>query len=507
MLTIILVATGSLVTGAVLGYLGRRIIAKKKSSGLESKLEQKVKEAQEKSKKIVSGAKEERRNIIEEAEEEGRETKKELLETEKFLREKEKKLDKKSEKVSRLEDRIRERVKEIQSESKELEGEKENIKERLESLAKMSEEEAKEELIEHLEEENASEILEKIRKLERGGEERLEARAKSILASAIQRYALSQAQEITSTNVHLPDDDLKGRIIGKGGRNIKVLERLTGTEIVVDDTPETVLISAFNPIRRQVAKLALERLMKDGRIQPTRIENEVEKAEKDIKKEVKKAGEKAAFQVGVVGLDKKLVQLLGRLHFRSSYGQNVLLHSIEVAELSGGIANEIGADSTLAKRAGLLHDIGKSVDREIEGSHVDIGIKVLKKFGEKQEVVDAMKSHHEDYEPEIIEAVIVQAADQISGARPGARKDSLDEYLKRLENLEKIATTREGVKDAYAIQAGRELRVFVDPEKINDLEAYKMAKNIVSEIERELKYPGKIKVNLIRENRVTEYAK
>ena len=504
---VLFVGIGSLMMGAVLGYLARQSIAKKKADTLESTLHKKLNEAKEKSEKIIESAKKEGKGILRKVEEEEREIKDELLKMQKFLRKKEGNLEEKSGLLTEKEKEIREKVEKLKQAKeaiKELRGQEEK---KLEHISGLSVEQAKTEMLELVEREYEVDILDKIRKLESRGEEQYKNKAMDILASAIQRYAPSQAQEITTSVVHLPNNDLKGRIIGKGGRNIKILEKLTGTEVVVDDTPETVLISGFNPSRRQIAKLALENLVKDGRIQPTRIEDEVEKAREEIKQQIKKAGEQAVFQTGVLGLDPKLIHLLGRLHFRTSFGQNVLLHSIEVCELAGVLAAELGANIKLCKRAGLLHDIGKSIDQQIEGSHVDIGIKILQKFKESQEVIDAMKSHHGDYEPESIEAVLVQVADQISGARPGARKESLDDYIKRLEDLEETATAFKGVNEAYAIQAGRELRVFVTPEEVSDLEAHKLARQIVEKIEQELRYPGKIKVTLIREKRIVEYAK
>ncbi len=346
-----------------------------------------------------------------------------------------------------------------------------------------------------------------MRKLESEGRDRFERKAKELLALAIQKFGLSQAQEITTTIVSLPSEEIKGRIIGKEGRNIRTLEKLTGAEVLVDDTPEIVIVSAFDPIRRQIAKTALEKLIQDGRIQPARIEETVSKATSEINSQIKKAGERAVYDTGIIGLHPKLIQLLGRLKFRTSYGQNVLLHSIEVAHLAATLASELGANSQVALKAGLLHDIGKAVDHQIQGSHVDIGIKILEKFGVEKEVLSAMKSHHEEYPYESLEAILVQTADQISGARPGARKESLENYLRRLTELEAIATSFSGVKKAYAIQAGRELRVFVKPGEINDLEAKKIAREIADKVETELKYPGEIKVNVIRESRVIEYAR
>ena len=327
------------------------------------------------------------------------------------------------------------------------------------------------------------------------------------MAYAIQKTAVSQTQEITTTTVTLPSEDLKGKIIGKEGRNIRSLERLAGVEIVVDETPETVVISGFDPLRRHIAKVALERLIKDGRIHPARVEEEVAKVQAEIDVQMREAGETAAFDLGIVGLDPKLVQLLGRLKFRTSYGQNVLMHSIEVAYLASALAAEIGADASLAKKAGLFHDIGKALDHQIEGSHVEIGIRILEKFGVEKEVVSAMKSHHEDYPYESVEAVLVQTADAISASRPGARKDTLENYLKRIGELEQLASSFEGVEKAYAIQAGREIRVFVKPDKIDDTAAQKLAKDIANRVEEELHYPGEIKVTLVRENRFVEYAR
>ncbi|MFA5387457.1 MAG: ribonuclease Y, partial [Candidatus Paceibacterota bacterium] len=307
--------------------------------------------------------------------------------------------------------------------------------------------------------------------------------------------------------VTLPSDEIKGRIIGKEGRNIRVLEKMTGVELIVDETPETVIISCFNPVRREIARIALERLIKDGRIQPARIETEIEKAQGEVAKKVKEAGEAAVYDTDVLDLPDKLIQLLGRLHYRTSYGQNVLLHSMEVSRLAASLAAELDANIAVCKKAGLLHDIGKALDWQVEGSHTDIGVKILEKFKIDKEIATAMKSHHEEYPYESIEAIIVQVADQISGARPGARKDTLENYLKRLEELEGVATSFPGIKNAFAIQAGREIRVFVKPEEIDDLAAHKLAKDIAKKIQEELKYPGEIRVNVIRELRITEYAK
>jgi len=335
----------------------------------------------------------------------------------------------------------------------------------------------------------------------------LEKKARSIMSQAMQRYAGSHASETTTSTVAIPSDELKGRIIGREGRNIKTLERLAGIEVIVDDTPEAIVISGFNPVRREIARLALERLIEDGRIHPTRIEEAVNFAKTEVNNKIKEAGEAAAYDVGVAGLDPKLIQLIGRLRFRTSYGQNVLLHSLEVAHLAGALAAELGANVSVAKKAGLLHDIGKAVDHEVQGTHIEIGINILKKFGIEKAVIDAMKSHHEDYPFESNEAMIIGAADALSASRPGARKDTLEDYLKRLEDLEKVATSFENVERAYAIQAGREIRVFVKPDQIDDLGSMKLARSIADKIEQELKYPGEIKVNVLRETRAMEMAR
>ncbi|PID51622.1 MAG: ribonuclease Y [Candidatus Moraniibacteriota bacterium] len=357
------------------------------------------------------------------------------------------------------------------------------------------------------EKEYQEELTKNLSRLEKEKKEEIEEKAKNIMTQAMQRYAGSHAAEVTTSTISIPSDDVKGRIIGREGRNIKALERLTGAEIIVDDTPEAIVISGFDPMRREIARIALEKLMEDGRIHPAKIEEAVAQAKKLIGKKVKEAGDAAAYDLGIAGLDPKLLQLIGRLRFRTSYGQNVLLHSIEVAHLSGLIASELGLDSNLAKKAGLFHDIGKAVDHEIQGTHVEIGINILQKFNQPQAVIDAMKSHHEDYPFESAYAFIVAAADALSASRPGARKDTLEKYLKRLEELEDVVMSFEGVDKCYAIQAGREVRVFVNPEKVNDLEAVKLAKRIAEQIEDQLNYPGEIKVNVMREMRSVEYAR
>jgi ribonuclease Y len=409
--------------------------------------------------------------------------------------------------VERKEKELGEQLEKVKKEKEEIESLKSQVKEKLEKIAGIKKEEAKKEILNEIEKEVKQDALERIKKLEKEGEERFQKRAREILASTIQRLTLPVVQETTTTTVILPNEEIKGKIIGKEGRNIKTLENLTGVEILIDETPETVTISGFDPIRRQIAKLALEKLIKDGRIQPAKIEEKVEEAKKEINQQIKEAGQMAADELGLVGLDPGLLQILGRLKFRTSYGQNVLLHSIEVAFLASALAEEIGANALVCKKAGLFHDIGKAIDIQIEGSHVKIGMKILEKFGVEKEVIDAMKSHHEEFPFESVEAVLVQVADQISGARPGARKDTVENYLKRISELEKIALSFEGVEKAWALQAGREIRVFVKPEEIDDFGARKLAREIAKKIEEELRYPGEIKVTVIREMKVIEYAR
>lgn len=496
-----------LVFGSILGYYARQSIVKKRRGTIEAKLQRKISQTKQDSKDILAEGRQQAAKIISEAQRETDERRKELLKTEKLLFRREYILDQKISSFEAKEEDFKEKVRRLKEFRGKLDGLKIEVKKNLERVACLAEKEARKELFLRVERESERDLLERIQKLKKEGDERFRNLAKEILAGAIQKYALSQAQEITTTTFSIPSDEIKGRIIGKEGRNIKTLEKLTGVEIVIDDTPETVVISGFSPIRRHIAKVALERLIKDGRIQPARIEEQVKKAEEEIASQIKEFGEKASYETGIVDLPPKIVQLLGRLYFRSSYGQNVLLHSIEVAHLAAALAEELGADSRVARKAGLLHDIGKAMDHQVQGSHVDIGIKILEKLGQEKEVIDAMKAHHEDYVAETLEAVLVGVADQISGARPGARKDTVENYLKRLKELEDIALGFAGVATVYAIQAGREIRVFVRPEEIGDLETYKLARDIAGKVQEELNYPGEIKVNVIRETRVVEYAK
>ena len=497
----------SLAVGSVLGYLARRSMAKRTLGSIEEKLQKMVSQAKIEADIILAEAKTKAQKFLEVAQGETENRRQEIFRAEGLVLKRESLLEQRINQLESREEDFTEKVEKLKEIKKNIEELNLKTKTELERVSGLTARDAKEELLASVEKDSQLEIVEKMRKLEENGRDQLDKRAKEILVSVIQKQALSQAQEITTTTIALPNDEIKGRIIGKEGRNIRTLEKLTGVEVIIDETPQALVISGFDPIRRQIAKVALEKLIQDGRIQPARIEDEVDRAQSEIAKQIKEAGETAIYETGILGLDPKLVQLLGRLRFRTSYGQNVLLHSIEVAYLAAGLAAEVGANVPVAKRAGLLHDIGKAVDQQIEGSHIEIGIKILEKFGVEKAVITAMKSHHEDYPYESLEAVLVQTADQISGARPGARKDTVENYLKRLGDLEKIALSFPGTEKAWALQAGREIRVFVRPEEIDDLTAKKMAKEIAARIQEELRYPGEIKVNLIRELRVTEHAR
>src|SRR6056297_552108 len=378
--------------------------------------------------------------------------------------------------------------------------------EKLKKIAAMTKEEAREVLFKNIEKESQEDLMARMNKLEKEADEKFEEKAKDIIASSMQRIVSSYVPEISTTNVDLPGDEMKGRVIGREGRNIRVIEQKAGVEIIVDDTPNVITISAFSPIRRQVAKRALDSLIKDGRIQPAKIEEAIDKAKKELATEIKKAGEESMYEVGVTGFDPKLVQILGRLKFRTSYGQNALQHSIEVAHLSALLAEELGVDVTLAKKGGLLHDIGKAVDHDVKGTHPEIGGNMARKFSVNENIIPAIETHHDDHPGNLI-AVVVKVADAISAARPGVRNDTYERYLQRLEELEKITNSFEGVDKSYAIQAGREVRVFVNTEEVDDLAAHKLSRDIAKKIEEELKYPGEIKINVIRENRMVEYAR
>ena len=492
--------------GVFIGYLLRRQIGQYQVDSAEAKAKNILAKAKIREQEMFFKAKEESLEILERAKKEELVWRQELKVAEERLEKRQSVFEKK---ILEIEDQHREIAKTTQKleEAKiKIRALYDQAKQELERVAGLNVEEAKKELLGSLEKEMKDDILVRVKKLEQYGSEEIDKKTKELISSVIERYAASHTVEVSTSSVPLPSDEVKGRIIGREGRNIKVIEQLTGTEIIIDDTPETVLVSAFNPIRRQLAKRVLEKLISDGRIQPARIEKVVEEIKKDLAHEIKKIGEEAVYQMGVTGLDPKLIFYLGRLKYRTSYGQNVLQHSLEVANLASMLAVELGANVSVAKKAGLLHDIGKAVDFEVQGTHPELGRDLAEKYGLPKEITIPIATHHEDHPP-TLEAVIVKVADAISGARPGARRDTYEEYLKRLGELEDIAKTFPGVEKVYAIQAGRELRVFVRPQEIDDLAANKLARKIADRIENDLKYPGEIKVLVIRENRITEYAR
>lgn len=506
-LTMILIGIGVLLLGAGIGYYLRVIIALGKSKSIELDIKQMLVSAKEEAQRITEEAKSKAEKRLAELKEEEKKKEEELKETEKRLIKKDEFLDIRQVEINKEAENIKVKVEEIKKIQEKITGLENEKRIELERVSKLSETEAKEELMKDIEKKYEEDILIRIQKLENNNEEKLEKRAKEILATSIQRLASSTASELMTTIVNIPNNEIKGKVIGKEGRNIRAFERAAGVELIVDDTPGSIIISSFDPIRRQVARLALENLILDGRIQPAKIEELMEKAKEEINKIIKEKGEQAVYECGIFNFDPRIVAILGRLYFRTSYGQNVLQHSIEMAHIAGMIAEELGADVAIAKAGALVHDIGKALDHEVQGTHIEIGMRILQKFGADEKIITAMKSHHEDYPYETIESVIVQTADAISGGRPGARRDSVENYLKRLQELEALVNGFEGVEKSYALQAGREIRIFVTPEKVSDAEAKIMAHDIAVRIEQELKYPGEIKVTMIRETRIIEYAR
>ena len=504
-------AVAGIVIGILLGILLRKKIAEKQIGSAEEQakklLEDAIKASETKRKESILEAKEEILAARNEHEHEVKERRAELSRQEMRLNTREENLDKKIDAVEKKDELLSKKIKETEELNQKISQARDEQLKLLEKISGYSIDEARALLIKNLEDDVKYEQAQKLIELEAEFKEEADKKAKNIISLAIARCAADHVSEATISVVPLPNDEMKGRIIGREGRNVRTIENLTGVELIIDDTPEAITISGFDPVRREVARLALEKLISDGRIHPTRIEDCVEKAKREVEASIKQAGEKATFDTGIHGLNIELVKLLGRLKYRTSYGQNVLTHSIEVAELAGVMAAELGADVTLAKRAGLLHDIGKALTAEIEGSHVQIGVDVAKKYKESKEILHAIEAHHGDVEPHSIIAVIVQAADAISAARPGARRENLENYIKRLEKLEEIAGGFDGVEKTFAIQAGREIRIMVKPELINDERMALVARDIVKKIESELEYPGQIKVNLIRESRVVDYAK
>lgn len=493
--------------GTAFGYFLRWIISLGKRGSMELEIKQMMLEAREESKKIKEDAEQKADEIIEERKQELKSREDQIKKNEDRLIKKEDLLDNRQVDIDKEVESIKIKVEEIKEIRKKAEELDEKKREELERVSGLSSEDAKKELITTIERQEEEDILVRLQKLESTGRERLEQKAREILTSSIHRLGNAVSSDVMTTSVALPSEDMKGKIIGKEGRNIKAFERATGVDVLIDDTPGTITLSSFDPVRRQIARVALENLIIDGRIQPAKIEEQVEKAKEEIGKIIKEKGEQAAYECGILNLDPKLISILGRLHFRTSYGQNVLQHSIEMAHISGMLAEELGADVQAAKAGALLHDIGKAVDHEVQGTHVEIGRRILQKFNIDEKVIQAMQSHHEEYPYETPESIIVQVADAISGGRPGARHDSVENYLKRLGDLEAIANSFEGVEKTFAIQAGREVRVFVSPENVSDLEARQIARDIAVRIENELKYPGEIKVAVIRENRAIEFAR
>ncbi len=497
----------ALAAGALLGYLIRQLIATRSTNSIEAKTKRQLEESKTQSKEVLLEAKDKAVKILEDAKNQERERLAILARQEDRLNIQFKKIEQKEDDLENSKKDLERQANQIKAIHQEADALKKKSEEIIEQVSGLSREEAKAKLFSQIEEESKTDLVATIQKLEKNRLEELEKKAREIMTIAVQRYARSHISEITTSTVNLPSDELKGRIIGKEGRNIRALERLTGVEVIVDETPEAITLSSFDPLRREIAKTALLKLMTDGRIQPARIEEKVEEAKKEVSNKVLEAGEAALYEVGILNLPKEITMLLGRLAFRTSYGQNVLLHSIEMAHIANMLAKELGANAEVAKKAALLHDIGKAVDHEIEGTHLELGRKILQKYGVEQAIIKAMESHHEDYPFSTPESLIVAAADVISGARPGARRDTVENYIKRLTELENIVNSFAGVEKSYAISAGREIRIFVQPEKIDDLKALQLAKEMAKKIESELKYPGEIKVNVIRETRAVEYAR
>jgi len=495
------------IMGIAIGYFLRWIIALGQKGSVEIKTRQLLLEAKDAAKKITDEAEKKAEESAKQGRAELKEKELEIKKNEDRLIKKEEFLDNRQLDIDRELESIKQKINEIKAIKERADALEAKKQGELEKIAKMSAEEAKKELITIIEKQNEEDILVRMQKLETQSNEKLERKAKDILATTIQRLASSVSSDVMATSLTIPSDEIKGKIIGKEGRNIKAFERASGVEVIVDDTPGAITISSFDPVRRQVARVALENLILDGRIQPAKIEEAVEKARQEINKVIKEKGEQAAYECGVFNLDPRIISILGRLYFRTSYGQNVLQHSIEMSHIAGMIAEELGANVAVAKAGALLHDLGKAVDHEVTGTHVEIGRRILQKFGASEDIVKAMQAHHEEYPYETVESILVQVADAISGSRPGARRDSVENYIKRLTDLEAIATSFKGVEKAYALQAGREIRVFVTPSDITDIEAKQMARDIALRIENELKYPGEIKVNVIRESRSIEFAR
>ena len=507
----VVIGVAALVIGSLVGFFVRKKIGESKIGSAEAEakriLNESSKNAEARKKEILLEAKEETLRLRNETERELKERRAEVTRMERRLNQKEENLDKKTENLERKTEQLEEKLKANDALKEKINETLSQHMTKLEEISGYTAEQAKSELISRVESEARHEMAQKLDELESQFKEEADAKARNLLSLAIQRCAADHVTESTISVVQLPNEEMKGRIIGREGRNIQKLETLTGVELIIDDTPEAITVSGFDPVRREVARLALEKLIADGRIHPARIEEMVEKSKREVDAVIKQAGERATFDVNVHGIHPDLIKLLGRLRYRTSYGQNVLQHSIEVAWLAGLMADELGLDGTLARRAGLLHDIGKAFPQDMEGSHVELGVQAAKKYKESAEVVHAIEAHHNDVEPKTIIAVLIQAADAVSAARPGARREDMENYIKRLQKLEEIAVGFQGVDKAFAIQAGREIRVMVKPEIVNDAGMKLIAREMAKKIEEEVKYPGQIKLNLIRETRAVDYAK
>ncbi len=507
----ILSALVALIAGVAAGFIYRQNVMEKKIGRTEefakNLLDEATRKADDKKKETVLEAKEEVIRLKSDLDKEIKDRRNEVTRLERRVNQREETLDKKMDNLEAREEALNQKFKNAERLEDEAQKLHDQQKTELERVAAMTMDEARQILMDRIQKDAYHDAAIMVRDIESKAKEEAEKKARNLIAMAIQRCAADHVAETTVSVVALPNDDMKGRIIGREGRNIRTLETATGVDLIIDDTPEAVIISGFDPVRREVARIALEKLITDGRIHPARIEEMVEKAKKDVDNQIREAGEQAVFETNLHGIHPELVKLLGRMRYRTSYGQNVLKHSIEVSHLAGVMAAEMGADVQLAKRAGLLHDIGKAIDHEVEGTHVTIGADLAKKFHESDAVINAIMAHHNDVEPQTVEAVLVQAADAISAARPGARRESLENYIKRLEKLEEISNSFEGVEKSYAIQSGREVRIIVKPEDVNDAGTLILAKEIVKRIEREMEYPGQIKVNVIRETRAIDFAK
>ncbi|MBU5254818.1 ribonuclease Y [Tissierella praeacuta] len=507
----ILIAILGAIIGILVGYFIRKTIGEGKINNAEELAKKIIEDAERdgeaRKKELLLEVKEEIHKLRNEAEKENRERRNELQKLERRILNKEESIDRKSDAIERKEELLAKKIKEVEDKETLIDEICKNQVLELERLSGLTSDEAKELLLDEIRKEIVHESAIMIKEMENKAKEEADKKAREVISTAIQKCAADHVAETTVTVVALPNDEMKGRIIGREGRNIRTLETLTGIDLIIDDTPEAVVLSGFDPVRREVARIALEKLIVDGRIHPARIEEMVEKAKKEVDNIIREEGEQAAFDAGVHGIHPELIRLLGRLKYRTSYGQNVLKHSVEVAHLAGIMAAELGADVKIAKRAGLLHDLGKAVDHEVEGPHVDIGVDLARRYKESKEVLHGIAAHHGDCEPQTVEAVLVQAADAISAARPGARRETLEAYIKRLQKLEEIANSFDGVERSYAIQAGREIRILVKPDEVSESQIIHTARDIVKRIESELDYPGQIKVNVIRETRAIEYAK